>query len=126
MNYSVLEKKLDIGKEFKGFLTQIFDEKLDCIMEAIHKRQFWCDDLSLNYLGTIEDKRKIIGATFIDVFEREAKLLDGVEWLAQGTIYPDVIESAASKFGKAHVIKSHHNVGGLPERMSLKLSLIHI
>ena len=68
-----------------------------------------------------EDKRKIIGATFIDVFEREAKKIDGARWLAQGTIYPDVIESAASKFGKAHVIKSHHNVGGLPERMALDL-----
>lgn len=68
-----------------------------------------------------EDKRKIIGATFIDVFEREAKSIPGVKWLAQGTIYPDVIESAASKYGKAHVIKSHHNVGGLPERMALDL-----
>lgn len=68
-----------------------------------------------------EAKRKIIGATFIDVFDREAKKISGAKWLAQGTIYPDVIESAASKFGKAHVIKSHHNVGGLPERMALKL-----
>ncbi len=68
-----------------------------------------------------EAKRKIIGAMFIDVFEREAKALTGVRWLAQGTIYPDVIESAASKYGKAHVIKSHHNVGGLPERMELGL-----
>jgi GMP synthase (glutamine-hydrolysing) len=68
-----------------------------------------------------EDKRKIIGGTFIDVFEREAKSIPGVKWLAQGTIYPDVIESAASKYGKAHVIKSHHNVGGLPERMALDL-----
>ena len=68
-----------------------------------------------------EDKRKIIGNTFIEVFEREADKLSNVKWLAQGTIYPDVIESAASKYGKAHVIKSHHNVGGLPERMSLKL-----
>ncbi|MBX3706502.1 MAG: glutamine-hydrolyzing GMP synthase [Pseudomonadales bacterium] len=68
-----------------------------------------------------ETKRKIIGNTFIDVFDREAHRLTGVKWLAQGTIYPDVIESAASKFGKAHVIKSHHNVGGLPERMKLKL-----
>ena len=68
-----------------------------------------------------ERKRKIIGNTFIDVFEREAKRIDGVRWLAQGTIYPDVIESAASKYGKAHIIKSHHNVGGLPERMDLKL-----
>ncbi len=68
-----------------------------------------------------EDKRRIIGATFIDVFDREARRIEDVRWLAQGTIYPDVIESAASKYGKAHVIKSHHNVGGLPERMQLKL-----
>jgi len=68
-----------------------------------------------------EAKRKIIGNTFIDVFDREATRIDGVEFLAQGTIYPDVIESAASKTGKAHVIKSHHNVGGLPETMKLKL-----
>ncbi len=68
-----------------------------------------------------EDKRKIIGNTFIDVFDREAHRISGVKWLAQGTIYPDVIESAASKYGKAHVIKSHHNVGGLPERMQLGL-----
>ncbi len=68
-----------------------------------------------------EQKRKIIGATFIDVFEEEAKKCQDAKWLAQGTIYPDVIESAASKFGKAHVIKSHHNVGGLPEKMRLKL-----
>ncbi len=75
-------------------------------------------------LAGIEDpeaKRKVIGSTFIDVFEREAKRLQEVSWLAQGTIYPDVIESAASAHGKAHVIKSHHNVGGLPERMSLRL-----
>jgi len=68
-----------------------------------------------------EAKRKVIGNTFIDVFDREAHRIRGVAWLAQGTIYPDVIESAASKHGKAHVIKSHHNVGGLPERMHLKL-----
>jgi GMP synthase (glutamine-hydrolysing) len=68
-----------------------------------------------------EQKRKIIGTTFIDVFDREAHKIRDVAWLAQGTIYPDVIESAASRSGKAHVIKSHHNVGGLPERMHLKL-----
>ncbi len=68
-----------------------------------------------------EKKRKIIGRTFIDVFEREAEKLQDVKWLAQGTIYPDVIESAGAATGKAHVIKSHHNVGGLPERMKLKL-----
>jgi GMP synthase (glutamine-hydrolysing) len=68
-----------------------------------------------------EAKRKIIGGLFIDVFEEEADKLGKVEWLAQGTIYPDVIESAGAKSGKAHVIKSHHNVGGLPENMKLKL-----
>jgi GMP synthase (glutamine-hydrolysing) len=68
-----------------------------------------------------EAKRKIIGRLFIEIFDEEAHKLEGVKWLAQGTIYPDVIESAGSKTGKAHVIKSHHNVGGLPEQMKLKL-----
>jgi GMP synthase (glutamine-hydrolysing) len=68
-----------------------------------------------------EKKRKIIGRVFVEVFDEEASKLDDVKWLAQGTIYPDVIESAGAKTGKAHVIKSHHNVGGLPERMTLKL-----
>ena len=68
-----------------------------------------------------EKKRKIIGNLFIDVFEEEAAKQGDAKWLAQGTIYPDVIESAGSKTGKAHVIKSHHNVGGLPDYMKLKL-----
>src|SRR5580693_9095082 len=68
-----------------------------------------------------EAKRKIIGRLFVEVFDEEAKKLTGVQFLAQGTIYPDVIESAGSRTGKAHVIKSHHNVGGLPEKMNLKL-----
>jgi GMP synthase (glutamine-hydrolysing) len=68
-----------------------------------------------------EQKRKIIGNTFIEVFDEEAARLQDVKWLAQGTIYPDVIESAGAKTGKAHVIKSHHNVGGLPEDMSFEL-----
>jgi GMP synthase (glutamine-hydrolysing) len=68
-----------------------------------------------------EQKRKIIGNTFIEIFELEAAKLQDVNWLAQGTIYPDVIESAGSKTGKAHVIKSHHNVGGLPADMKMKL-----
>ena len=68
-----------------------------------------------------EAKRKIIGREFVEVFDEEASKLTNVQWLAQGTIYPDVIESAASKTGKAHVIKTHHNVGGLPEHMKLKL-----
>ncbi|MDA3920688.1 MAG: glutamine-hydrolyzing GMP synthase [Salinisphaera sp.] len=68
-----------------------------------------------------EAKRKIIGNTFIDVFDAHANDLTHIDWLAQGTIYPDVIESAGSATGKAHVIKSHHNVGGLPENMKLGL-----
>ncbi len=68
-----------------------------------------------------EEKRKIIGGLFIEVFEAEAEKLSDIRWLAQGTIYPDVIESAGASTGKAHVIKSHHNVGGLPAHMKLKL-----
>jgi GMP synthase (glutamine-hydrolysing) len=68
-----------------------------------------------------EAKRKIIGRCFIEVFDEEAGKLTNVDFLAQGTIYPDVIESAGSQTKKAHVIKSHHNVGGLPEHMKLKL-----
>lgn len=68
-----------------------------------------------------EEKRKIIGREFIKVFEQEAAKIKNAKWLAQGTIYPDVIESAGSKTGKAHVIKSHHNVGGLPSEMKLQL-----
>ena len=76
---------------------------------------------ALKGIADPEDKRKIIGNLFIKIFEEEASRLNNVKWLAQGTIYPDVIESAGSKTGKAHVIKSHHNVGGLPDDMNLKL-----
>ena len=68
-----------------------------------------------------EKKRKIIGNLFIEIFEEESAKLNNIKWLAQGTIYPDVIESAGAKTGKAHVIKTHHNVGGLPDTMKLKL-----
>ncbi|HEX5793033.1 MAG TPA: glutamine-hydrolyzing GMP synthase, partial [Rheinheimera sp.] len=68
-----------------------------------------------------EAKRKIIGRVFVEVFDEQAQKLENAKWLAQGTIYPDVIESAGSATGKAHVIKSHHNVGGLPEHMKLGL-----
>ncbi len=68
-----------------------------------------------------EQKRKIIGREFVEVFQRVSAKLLGVKWLAQGTIYPDVIESAGAKTKKAHAIKSHHNVGGLPETLHLKL-----
>ncbi|MFQ5633895.1 MAG: glutamine-hydrolyzing GMP synthase [Gammaproteobacteria bacterium] len=78
----------------------------------------------LDALAGVEDpeqKRKIIGRLFIEIFDEEASKLTDVKWLAQGTIYPDVIESAGGKTGKAHVIKSHHNVGGLPDEMKLEL-----
>ena len=93
-------------------------------------------DAEQRFLGALkgetdpERKRKIIGRLFVEVFEEEAAKLQGIRWLAQGTIYPDVIESAGVSIkmpdgtvraGKAHVIKSHHNVGGLPEKMNLKL-----
>ena len=78
----------------------------------------------LTALASIDDpelKRKRIGNLFIEIFEEEARKIQGARWLAQGTIYPDVIESAAASTGKAHLIKSHHNVGGLPDDMELSL-----
>ena len=75
----------------------------------------------LNGITDPEQKRKIIGATFIDVFEEEAEKLGGAEFLAQGTLYPDVIESVSLIGGPSVTIKSHHNVGGLPERMNMSL-----
>jgi len=84
-------------------------------------------DAEARFLGALrgvadpEAKRKIIGGLFIEVFDEQAAKIEGVDFLAQGTIYPDVIESAGGKTGKAQVIKSHHNVGGLPEHMKLQL-----
>jgi GMP synthase (glutamine-hydrolysing) len=84
-------------------------------------------DASEQFMGELagvtdpEQKRKIIGREFVEVFQAEAKKLPKAKWLAQGTIYPDVIESASAKTKKAHTIKSHHNVGGLPETLHLKL-----
>jgi GMP synthase (glutamine-hydrolysing) len=81
-------------------------------------------DLFLSKLDGVTDpetKRKIIGATFIDVFEEEANKIGGADFLAQGTLYPDVIESVSFDGGPSVTIKSHHNVGGLPERMNMKL-----
>jgi len=86
-----------------------------------------CVDASARFLEALagaadpEEKRKIIGREFVEVFQREAQKFREVKWLAQGTIYPDVIESAGAKTKKAHTIKSHHNVGGLPETLHLKL-----
>jgi GMP synthase (glutamine-hydrolysing) len=84
-------------------------------------------DAADRFLGALagvadpEAKRKAIGAAFIEVFEREARKIDGARFLAQGTLYPDVIESVSTTGGPSAVIKSHHNVGGLPERMNLEL-----
>ena len=84
-------------------------------------------DASAQFLGKLagvtdpEEKRKVIGREFVHVFQNEAAKISNAQWLAQGTIYPDVIESAGAKTKKAHTIKSHHNVGGLPETLHLKL-----
>jgi GMP synthase (glutamine-hydrolysing) len=99
-------------------IRQRFTEKLQLPLDFVD-----ASDLFLQRLAGVTDpeqKRKIIGATFIDVFEERAKELGGFQFLGQGTLYPDVIESA-SVHGPAVVIKSHHNVGGLPERMHFKL-----
>jgi GMP synthase (glutamine-hydrolysing) len=82
------------------------------------------EDRFLTALKGVDDperKRKVIGNLFIEVFEEQSAKLKDAKWLAQGTIYPDVIESAGATTGKAHLIKSHHNVGGLPEDMKLNL-----
>ena len=91
---------------------------------GLNIRKIEAEDRFLSALaGTDEPeaKRKIIGRVFVEVFDEESKKLVDAKWLAQGTIYPDVIESAASATGKAHVIKSHHNVGGLPANMKMGL-----
>lgn len=99
-------------------IGEIFDKKLN--LNHIH---IDASELFLNRLKNISDpeqKRKIIGNTFIEVFEQEAKKIKGAEFLVQGTLYPDVIESVSVK-GASVTIKTHHNVGGLPEKMKLKL-----
>lgn len=102
------------------------DQVMDMFADNMGVKVIRSDAESM-FLGALEGesdpelKRKIIGKTFIDVFDKEAAAIEDVKWLAQGTIYPDVIESAAAKTGKAHVIKSHHNVGGLPEDMKMGL-----
>ncbi|MDX7992399.1 glutamine-hydrolyzing GMP synthase [Xenorhabdus littoralis] len=100
-------------------VMEMFEGKFD--LNIIHVK---AEDRFLSALAGIDEpeaKRKTIGHVFIDVFDEEASKQTQIKWLAQGTIYPDVIESAASATGNAHVIKSHHNVGGLPEDMKLGL-----
>jgi GMP synthase (glutamine-hydrolysing) len=107
--------RLDEGKQ----VMQTFAANLG--VKVIHV------DASQRFLGALagiadpEEKRKIIGREFVHVFQDEAAKIRNAKWLAQGTIYPDVIESAGAKTKKAHTIKSHHNVGGLPETLHLKL-----
>lgn len=107
--------RLDEGEQ----VMQTFAKNLGAKVIRVDARQ--------DFLGALagvtdpEHKRKIIGRVFVEVFQREAARLPQVKWLAQGTIYPDVIESAGGKSRKAHTIKSHHNVGGLPETLHLKL-----
>lgn len=96
-----------------------FAEHMGVKVIRINAEQRYLDALS--GITDPEQKRKIIGSLFIEIFDEEAAKINDAKWLAQGTIYPDVIESAGSKSGKAHLIKSHHNVGGLPENMLLKL-----
>ena len=106
--------RADEGEEVVQYLRKHFDLNL---------RYVQAQDLFLRGLHGVQDpeeKRKIIGNTFIQVFEQEAKAIPGVRFLAQGTLYPDVIESVSFK-GPSAVIKSHHNVGGLPEKMNLEL-----
>ncbi|MBD8525306.1 glutamine-hydrolyzing GMP synthase [Pseudomarimonas arenosa] len=102
------------------------DQVMDTFAEHLGVRVIRVNaaDRYFNALEGVSDperKRKIIGNLFVDIFDEEAGKRANARWLAQGTIYPDVIESAGSKTGKAHVIKSHHNVGGLPEHMNLGL-----
>ena len=96
-----------------------FAEHMGVKVIRVNAEQRYLD--ALDGIDDPEHKRKIIGNLFIEIFDEEAAKITDAKWLAQGTIYPDVIESAGSKSGKAHLIKSHHNVGGLPENMLLKL-----
>jgi len=102
------------------------DQVMDTFAEHMGVKVIRVDaeDRFLNKLKNVTDpeqKRKIIGNLFIEIFEEEARKQNDANWLAQGTIYPDVIESAGASTGKAHLIKSHHNVGGLPDDMKLEL-----
>ena len=113
---------VDTGMMRKGEsaqVTQLFREHYKINLIDIDASEQFLS--RLDGVSDPETKRKIIGATFIDIFEAEAKRIEGVEFLAQGTLYPDVIESVSFDGGPSVTIKSHHNVGGLPERMQLKL-----
>lgn len=111
---------IDNGLLRKGEFQQVLDayKKMNLNVVGVDARHRFWDELKGK--TDPEDKRKTIGRVFIEVFEEEAKKIDGAKWLGQGTIYPDVIESVSVK-GPSATIKSHHNVGGLPEKMHLKI-----
>ncbi|MGD2133098.1 MAG: glutamine-hydrolyzing GMP synthase [Maricaulaceae bacterium] len=110
-----------------GLLRLAEAEQVESLFRGHYNIPLVAVDASTEFLGELagvddpEQKRKIIGKTFIDIFEREAKAVGGADFLAQGTLYPDVIESVSFDGGPSVTIKSHHNVGGLPERMNMKL-----
>ncbi len=113
---------IDTGLLRKNEATEVialFQQHLHLNLIHIDAKNRFID--ALKGLDEPELKRKTIGRIFIEIFEEESKKIPQAKWLAQGTIYSDVIESAATKHGKAHVIKSHHNVGGLPKEMKLKI-----
>jgi len=99
-------------------IEELFNSQLDLNVKYVQASSIFLE--RLKDVSDPEQKRKIIGNTFIEIFETEAKKIEGVEYLVQGTLYPDVIESVSVK-GKSATIKTHHNVGGLPEKMNLKL-----
>jgi GMP synthase (glutamine-hydrolysing) len=107
--------RLDEGRQ----VIDTFDKHMGMKLIAIDATKRFMDALA--GVADPEEKRKIIGREFVHVFQEEAAKLPNAKWLAQGTIYPDVIESAGAKTKKATTIKSHHNVGGLPETLHLKL-----
>ncbi len=107
--------RLDEGDQVMKTFAKHLGVKVDRVNAA---PEFYA---ALKGVSDPEEKRKIIGRLFVEVFQREAKKLPSAKWLAQGTIYPDVIESAGGKAKKAVTIKSHHNVGGLPESLHMKL-----
>jgi GMP synthase (glutamine-hydrolysing) len=100
-------------------VMQTFSQHMGVKVIRVNAEQRFLDALA--GMNDPEQKRKTIGNLFVEIFEEEAGKIANAKWLAQGTIYPDVIESAAASSGKAHLIKSHHNVGGLPEDMELAL-----
>jgi GMP synthase (glutamine-hydrolysing) len=100
-------------------VLSLFKENLGVKVIHVDATKKFMDDLK--GIDDPEEKRKIIGRNFVEVFQDESKKIKNAKWLAQGTIYPDVIESAGGKTKKGHNIKSHHNVGGLPETLHLKL-----